>query len=1028
MKRKLLLLTLGSFLLFANVFAQQKVIAGKVISSDDGLGIPGASVKIKGAKLATQTNVSGMYSIQAKAGDILVFSFIGMHPQELTVGNSATINVSLKPDNKSLNEVVVTAYGIDRDKKSLGYSTPVVKGDEVSETQRNDFFGGLQGRVPGLSINSTNGNPGASAQIVLRGFVSISGDNNALIVVDGVPINNSTLNETRELVTGAANQDRDYSNRGMDINPNDIETYTIMKGPEATALYGNAGASGAILITTKKGKAGKGSISYSNSFRVEKVYKFPEIQQVYNSGVNGVFDGTVTTFNGPAFAPGTKIYDNIKEFFQTGFSQKHNLAFEGGTDKFSYRWSNEFTDSKGTVPTSGYTRFSSRLTGVGTISPVLKLTTSFNYINSSNDKVSKGPNGFLVELMRFSSEFDIRDYQDAKGNRLLHTSSIYGEFDNPLWDVNKNISNDKTSRMIASSNLELTPLKWLRINGIVGADVATTKGIQVYHAQSYKGSGSATAPTGGKIVTYSQLAKVISASLTAVAKQKLGDFNNTYIIGASINDFNSTTDSQLGTNMYDPNFYSINNTLPTTQRTLTYVNRYRNVGAFAQAVLGYKTLLYLTLSGRVDGASRLMPNNPYFAYPSVSLAFNFTDLESVKEAMPWLNSGKFRSSYAITGKEPWREYSTGTNYVASKATGGGFAYSYYGGNPDLKPEHTENFEIGTELHFLDSRIGLDFNYYNLLSKDQIINPRLSYGRGFVLEMRNGGTVRNRGIEIQLTGAAIRQQSLNWDITANFTHNKGTVLSLSDDLPELYESDTQLVGGVRTAVHPGSSTAALSGTRFERSYKGDLLISPLNGLPTTSDTDYYPIGDRTPKFTLGLNNRFRYKGWSFSFLWDLRYGGDVLNASEYVAFSRGISTKTLDRETPRVITGVLKDGLENTSNPTRNTIAVTPYSASVYYSTNISPEMFIEKNIKTLRLRDITVSYDFPPSFMKRIKFAQGLGAFVTVTDAVMFSNYSGGDPESNSNTPGVGGVGGFGIDYGNVGKPIGVNLGLRIKL
>nr|WP_121270228.1 SusC/RagA family TonB-linked outer membrane protein [Pedobacter schmidteae] len=1028
MRKKLLLIVLGVFLLYAHSYAQQKSISGKVTASDDGLPIPGVSVKVKGTQTVVQTNARGLYAIKAKAGDVLMFSYIGMAAQEKTVGADLTVNVVLNPDNKSLNEVVVTAYGIDRDKKSLGYSTPIVKGDEVSETQRNDFFGGLQGRVPGLSINSTNGNPGASAQIVLRGFVSISGDNNALIVIDGVPVNNSTLNETRELVTGAANADRDYSNRGMDINPNDIETYTIMKGPEATALYGNAGASGAILITTKKGKAGKGSIIYSNSFRVEKVNRFPEIQQVYNSGTNGVFDGTVTTFNGPAFLPGTKIYDNIKEFFQTGFSQKHNLAFEGGTDKYTYRWSNEYTDTKGTVPTSGYTRFSTRVTGVGAISPVLKLTSTFSYMNSSNDKVSKGPNGFLVELMRFSSAFDINDYQDEKGNRRLHTSSIYGEFDNPLWDVYKNSNNDKTDRFLANTNIELTPLKWLRINGIIGADIATTKGIQVYHAQSYKGSGSATAPTGGRVVTYSQLAKILNGSLTASAKHKFGDFNNTYILGATFNDFNSTTDSQLGTNMYDPNFYSINNTLPTTQRTLTYVNRYRNVGAFAQAVLGYKTLIYLTLSGRLDGASRLMPNNPYFAYPSASLAFNFTDLQAVKEAMPWLSSGKLRSSYAITGKEPWREYSTGTNYVAAKSTGGGFAYSYYGGNPDLKPERSENFEIGTELHFLDSRIGIDFNYYNLLSKDQIINPRLSYGRGFVLELRNGGTVRNRGIEMQLTGSPIRSQGLNWDVTMNFTHNKGTVLSLSDDLPELYESDTQLVGGVRTAVHPGYSTAALSGTRFERNLKGDLLISPTTGLPSSPDTEYYPIGDRTPKFTIGLVNRFRYKGWGLSFLWDLRYGGDVLNASEYVAFTRGISLKTLDRETPRIITGVLKDGLENTDNPTRNTISVTPYYTSVYYTTNVSPEMFIERNIKTLRLRDVTLSYDLPQSLVSRLKFAQGLGAFITVTDAVLLTNYSNGDPESNSNTPGVGGIGGFGIDYGNVGKPIGINLGFRIKL
>jgi ferric enterobactin receptor len=1028
MKKKLLLIFLGCFLLFLHSFAQQKTIKGKVSSFEDGQTIPGASVRIKGTGIATQTNLNGSYSVPAKTGDVLIFSFIGYLSQEILVRAATTVDIVLKPDANALNEVVVTAYGIDRDKKSLGYSTPVVKGDEVSATQRNDFFGGLQGRVPGLSINSTNGNPGASAQIVLRGFVSISGDNNALIVVDGVPINNNTLNQTRELVSAAANRDQDYSNRGMDINPNDIETYTIMKGPEATALYGSAGASGAILITTKKGKSGRGSISYNNSFRVERVNKFPEIQTVYTSGTGGVYDGTTSNLLGPAFPAGTKLYDNINQFFETGFTQKHNLSFEGGTDAFTYRWSNEYSDTKGTIPTTRYTRFSSRLTGTAVISPILKLTTTFNYINTSNDKSNKGANGTLIELMRFSPAWDINDYQDAFGNRKLHLASIFLEYDNPLWDVNKNINNDKTNRVLANTNLEFTPAKWLKINGIVGADVSATDGIQVAHAQSFKGSGSSTAPTGGRILTYRQLAKVFNGSLTASAKHSFGDFNNTYVIGGTFNDFNSTTDSQQGTNMFDPNFYSINNTLPTTQRALRYVNRYRNVGAFAQAILGYKTLLYLTLSGRVDGASRLMPNNPYFAYPSASLAFNFTDLKAVKDGLPWLTAGKLRSSYALTGKEPWREYSTGTNYEAKRFTGGGFAYSYYGGNPDLKPEKSKNFEIGTELQFLNSRLGLDLNYYSLTSEDQIINPRLSYGTGFILKMMNGGTVRNRGVEIQLTGTPVQSKDFTWNVTTNFTLNRGKVLSLSSDLPELYESDSWVIGNIRSAVTPGYSTTALTGTRFPRNINGDILISPTTGLPLLPEDVWYPIADRTPKFNLGLVNNFRYKSWNLQFLWDLRYGGDVANGTEYESYRKGLSTKTLDRETPRVIAGVLADGLQNTANPTRNTIIVTPYNSSTYYTTNVEPEMFIERNIKTLRLRDVTLGYDFSPALVKRIGFIQSLGAFITVTDAVLFTNYSGGDPESNANTPGTGGIGGYGIDFGNTGKPIGVNIGVRVKL
>jgi ferric enterobactin receptor len=1035
MQKQLLSFILGFILLAAQAMAQQRAITGTVTDAVDGSPLPGVTVKIKASTAATTTTGQGRYTINASTGQVLMFSYIGYKAQEVTVTAGGTVDVKLRVDATALNEVVVTtAYGISRDKRSLGYSAPVVKGSDVAETQRNDFFGGLQGRVPGLSINSTNGNPGASAQIVLRGFVSISGDNNALIVMDGVPINNTTLNQTRELVSGAANRDQDYSNRAIDINPNDIETYTVLKGPEATALYGSAGASGAILITTKKGKAGRASISYNNSFRVEHLNKFPEQQTKYNSGTVGVYNPVSVEFNGPAFVPGTQLYDNIDAFFQNGFTQKHNLTFEGGTEKFTYRWSNEYSDTRGTIPTTTYKRFSSRLTGTAEISSLLRMTTTFNYINSTNDKVNKGPNGFLLSLYRFNPSFDINNYEDAKGNRVLHTSSIFGEYDNPLWEVNKNKNNDKTNRILANTNFDFTPLKWLKFNAILGLDVASTNGLSAYHAQSYRGSGSASAPTGGRILTYDRLDRIFNGSFTASAKQKTGDFNATYILGATFNDFNSSTNSQQGQNMYDPNFYSINNTLPTTHRVLNYINRYRTVGAFAQAVLGYKSLLYLTLSGRIDGASKLMDpinyedSKPFFAYPAISTAFNFTDLDFFKNHLPWLNSGKLTASYAITGKEPWREYSLGTNYVGATTTGGGYALSYYAGNPNLRPERSKNFEIGTELQFFNNRLGVQFDYYRLRSEDQIINPRLSYGGGFVLELINGGTVLNRGIESQITGGIIRKKNFNWDVTTNFTLNRGVVISLADELPELYESDSWVSPSARSAVHPGASTAAISGTRFERNIKGDLLLSPLTGLPTTTDTRYYPIGDRNPKFTLGLINKFRYKNFNLSFLWDLRYGGDVYNATEYEAYKQGTSLKTLDRETPRVITGVLKDGLENTANPTRNTISVTPYYSPAYYTANISPEMFIERNIKALRLRDVSFGYDFPKSTIARLKYIQSLGVFATITDAVLFTNYTGSDPETNANSTGVGGIGGYGIDYGNVGKPIGFNLGLRVRL
>ena len=471
---------------------------------------------------------------------------------------------------------------------------------------------------------------------------------------------------------------------------------------------------------------------------------------------------------------------------------------------------------------------------------------------------------------------------------------------------------------------------------------------------------------------------------------------------------------------YDPNFYSINNTLPTTQRAMLSINNFRGFGVFGQAVLGYKTILYLTLTGRMDAASRLMPNNPYFFYPAVSTAFNFSDLESVKN-LGWLSYGKLRASFAYTGKEPRYSYALRTRLLPVSSTGGGFNYDLAtGGNDALKPEFTRNIEVGLEAKFLKNRIGFDFTAYKLRSIDQIIRPRLSYGSGFVLKLMNGGEIENKGFEVQLTGTPVENKNFIWDVTFNITHNKGTIISLAEELPEFYDSDTWLQNGVRSSVYPGASTMAFGGWVFDRNKNGDLIINSQNGLPLLKNsTDFYPIGDRTPK------------ALALEFLIDFRYGGDVYNATQYTLYTTGLSTKTLDRETPRIYKGVLRDGLENSDNPTPNNIVVTPYYYSSFYNSTtngVAPEMFVERDINALRVRDITLSYTFPKSFWTNSRVVKDLNLFVTATDVLLITNYSGIDPDSNGNTAGVAGAGGMGLDFGNMGRPLGVNIGLRVKL
>lgn len=1011
----------------------QVTVTGRVTSAEDGTPIPGASVKIKATTTAVQTSPMGVYSIKAKAGDVLQFIYLGRTTEERTVGAATTINVALKEDANSLNEVTITtAYNVERDKKSIGYSLTKVDGDEVSQTGRENFVNGLAGRVPGLSINPTSGDPGASSQVVLRGINSLSGDNQPLMVVDGVPIDNSVVNQINTTIQGT-NRNSDYTNRASDINPADIESYVILKGPEATALYGNLGANGAIVITTKKAKAGKASVSYNGSLRIERVNNAPQVQQVYSQGdANGVFLGGSTLYFGPKYFGVTKIYDNVGSFFQTGTAQKNNLIFEGGKESFTYRWSTEYTDNKGTIPTTQYKRFVTSLAGQAALSPAVKLTTRFSYTNAYNKKANKGLAGYLMNLLLYPSRYDINNWIDDKGNRVLTTGNIYTEFDNPLWEVNKNLADDRTNSFLLNTNLTIKPTKWLNITGILGANIINTDGNLVYHTQSYSGSGSAATPRGGVINVYENTIRQYEASLVATAKHKVKDFNFTYVLGLNGTDYNNTTNSARGQNMYDPDFYSINNTLPTTQSAYLAIFRRRNAGAFVQAITGYKSLVYLTLSARADAASRMMPNNPYFAYPSASMAFNFSELDAVKK-LDWLSSGKLRGSYGQTGKEPSKYYALATRLGTVTTSGGGFKYDLAaGGNPELVPEKTIDYEFGTELGFLKDRISLDFTYYNRESRGQIISPRTSYGSGSVIRIMNGGSVVNHGIEVQLKGSPFRRKDFDWNMTMNFTQNRGMVYTIAEDLPEYYNSDTWIANGARASASPGRSTYALGGWVNLKNNNGDLIISPTTGLPILkSSSEFEYLGDRAPKFTLGYLNSFRYKNFNLSFLLDLRVGGDVYNQTEYELYRRGLSVKTLDRETPRIIKGVLQDGLENSATPTVNNIMITPYLYSNYYTNTtggIAPEQFFERDINTLRLRDVTLSYDLPASLASKSRFLSSAGLYVTFTDLFLITNYSGTDPDVNGNTPATGGAGGYGIDYGSMGRPLGVNIGLRIKL
>ncbi|WP_338872268.1 SusC/RagA family TonB-linked outer membrane protein [Spirosoma sp. SC4-14] len=1049
--RSLFLLLLGVSVL-TTTYAQDRVITGKVTSATDGTVLPGANVQLKGSTRGTTTDGNGNFKLSVGSNATLVVSLIGMVSQTVEVGSRNQVNISLAESSSELNEVVVTALGIRQEKRALGYTVSEVKGADISNAQRDNFLIGLQGRVAGLTMTTTSGTPGASASIQLRGASSIGGNNQPLFVVDGLPIDNRTFNQGA-LVSNRPNRDNDYLNRAADINPNDIESITVLKGPEAAALYGIDASSGAIVITTKKGAKGPGRVTYDNRFQSLEVYRFPEVQTTYGRGTLGYANPNATTYFGPKYPADAPIYDNVHSFFKKGFTQVHNLGIEGGTDNATYRLSTNYTNQSGVVPTTGYKRLSVRLTGTAKISPKLDVMTSFNYVNSQVTKAIRGNNGFLLGLLSWPANDDITNYLNPDGTRRILLGSIsQGEPDNPFFSINKNKSGDVTNRTISNFQLNYNPFSWLNLTARFGADIYSTQSNLFLSPESWQGTDVTLGgySTKGSVENALENNQLLNGNLLATAKKNFGKLSTSLLLGTTIDDRNYKVTTAYGEKLYLPDFNSTNNTDPTTQR-----NKYTQTQQRLQSVLGsltlnYDELLILTLTGRNDWSSTLPAANRSFFYPAASLAFNFSDLQMFKDRGNIFYYGKLRASYGQTGRDA-PPYKVNATLVPQTSTGGGFAYDFYGSNPNLKPERGESYELGTELMFFGGRLGLDFAYYNKTLSQQIVTQRLSYGTGFIFGLLNGGTFNNRGVELQMKGSPVKKSDFGWDIILNFSKLKTDVKNLPADVPEYYNSDTWLYGNARASAfvnnlqdyfpstnsayksynfnyyQRGSGSAtAIGGYSYARNQNGDILINPTNGLPITN-ANFLPIGDRNPDFTIGLTNSFRYKSLSLSFLLDIRKGGDVFNGTAMYLWRTGLSKKTLDRDTPVVVKGVLRDGKEDTSTPTANTIQVIPALRSTDYFNSIPESEFVEKDINWLRLRDVTISYVLPSSVLSRTKVFKQASVFVNGTDLFLLTNYTGADPNVNGTTATSGGVGAGGFDYGTLSVPRGLSAGLRVS-
>lgn len=1054
LKRFLLLLLFFHSLL--NLNAQQNTITGVVLSSEDKSTLPGVSIVVKGTSTGTVTDLNGKYSITVLSGnDSLQFSFLGMLTQTIAINNRQVINVEMKVDQKNMKEVVVTALGIKREKKALGYAVQEIKGMEMQTARDASFINQLSGRVAGLNITSTTGGPGSSSRIVLRGVTSLSGSNQALIVIDGVPMENNTSNNTTQW------GGRDFGNGLSDINPDDIESISVLKGPNAAALYGSLAANGVIVITTKKGTASKGiGVTFNSSTTVEIPYIHIKFQDVYGAGRNGQFEGPWTLVNGiptyntasaTAFGSwGPKMEgqtirdwdgqirafnpepDNYKNYFQTGVTGVNNISLQGGNDKVTYRLSAGNFTTKDIVPNTTLNRTNVTARTAAVISDKLSIDVAVTYSNQVADNRLGLANSFsaprnYVMMPRNISASSLENYQmDASGKEKTWFTN-WNWMTNPYWQRNFELNTDSRDRLIGivSASYQILP----RLRGMIrsNTDFNFRKNEE---REAYNGISNSM----GSFSIGSSTYKQYQSDFLFTYDNKITD-DLTYVLnvgGSTLQKREETSSQRTDGGLAIPYFYNIENSVnrPTVNHQLT---ESRTNGLYTFAQFAYKTWLFLDITARNDWSSTLPKSNRSYFYPSVSTGFVFTEAFDWKQNI--LSFGKLRASWAQVGRDT-DPYRTNYSYPAAGSFNGAPMYQLDPSIPllNLKPEITTNLEMGTELNFFNDRIAFDITYYRSNTKNQILPASVSATSGFVNAIINSGEIMNKGIEVQLRTRPIEKKNFRWNLDFNFAHNKNEVVALTNGL-ETYQLFYQW--NLTIEARPGHAYGDIVGYGIKRDANGNKLVDE-NGL-YIRDSKPRVLGNYNPKFTGGVQNGFNYKNFSMAFLVDYRIGGDLFSGTNmYASGYSGNLESTLEgreawyaSEAERIAAGVspenwvatggyLAEGV--TASGAINSVYVNPelYWGQFSEWTNEIHEQFIY-DASFVKLREVTIGYQFPNRISDRMHLR---GLSVAFTARNLWLIYSGApniDPESSYTN-------GNGQGYEIYSWPTRRSIGVNIKI
>ncbi len=988
---------LQQLLLWAGLFVcidvhAQRTLSGTVTSAEDGSVLPGATVVVKGTTIGSQTDADGAFRLQnvPESANTLIFSYTGYDSKEVSIGASNIVDAALSGNANLLGEVVIGAFGIAREKKALGYSSQEVKGDDITRANEPNIINALQGKVPGAFIQSSSGAPGAGANILLRGISSLNpnGDNQPLIVVDGVVISNATnVGSTLPSAgSNAANAEEQFSNsnRLADINPNDIESMNILKGPAATSLYGSRGSNGVIVITTKRGNVGRPVVSLSSSYGVDEINKWPAIQTKYREGRFGRLrfnsDGSPLRFQefGPTFAPGDQIYNNFETFFQQGNRINNALSVAGGTESARYLLSFSNFQQDGIIPFSTFERTTIRLNT--SFNPTKKLTLGGNisYALSGGNKPLSGDKSVLSALSYHSNTFDVNDYiNPLNGGQRDYSAGI---IDNPRWIAEFVPYRDRVNRYNGLVFAEFKPLPWLEFNYRVGVDQYADK-----RKREQPANTDAGAQVRGFLVDQNFAFREINSNFLVTLSRKFNeDISGKIILGNSIWDVRSESNFQRGEGLTVAGFFDISNTANLTAGNTLALNRL--IGNFAEATIDYKNFLYLSGSFRNDVSSTLPKGNRSFYYPSIAASFVFSDAFKLPENI--ISFGKIRLSYAEVGKAT-RPYQIGTYYGAATNFPFGTVNSYRQstliGSQDLRPERTKGMEAGLEMRFFKNRFGFDLTVFNQRSIDQILEIPVSNTTGFARLVDNSGEITNEGIELGVNISPIKTKNFTWNIDANWSTFSGTVNSVAEGIGEIITFDGFYI--VNKLV-PGGKVGDLYGFKYRKHENGQLLIDA-SGYPNTNTTEYVKVGNALPDWLGGITNTFEWKGIRLSGLLEFKHGGDIYDLSLRNSIRNGNIKMTERRHEEVIFKGVTADGQPNTK-------AVEIEGENFYRSELRFPaasEVLLQ-DASWVRLRNISLGYSLPKSALRRLPF-NALSVNLTGNNVWLNTPYRGYDPEAS---------------------------------